>query len=270
MTRYFLMLIAIVVLASCRSTKKIQTAITKKDTSVTVLVPEIKRDDSTNFYRSILNEIRKNYIDYKTFSAKVNIDYRGSDGKNQNVNANIRMHKDSAIWISANALLGIEALRVLVTRDSVKVLDKLNKAYILRSVSYLQELTDLPLNLYTLQDLIIGNPVFLDSSISSYSTGNGLVSILSVGKSFKNLLTMNESDKSLVLSKLDDVEITRSRTGELGYSDYENKKGVLFATKRRIIVAEKKRLEVRLDFKQYDFNVDVSFPFSVPKNYEKQ
>jgi outer membrane lipoprotein-sorting protein len=42
---------------------------------------------------------------------------------------------------------------------------------------------------------------------------------------------------------------------------------VHFATKRRISIAEKKKLDIRLDFKQYAFNETVSFPFSIPKNY---
>jgi hypothetical protein len=56
------------------------------------------------------------------------------DGKNYDVNATMRMYKDSAIWLSANAVLGIEAMRVLITKDSVKLLNKLDKT-ILPAVS---------------------------------------------------------------------------------------------------------------------------------------
>ena len=66
----------------------------------------------------------------------------------------------------------------------------------------------------------------------------------------------------------------RTQLGGLGFSInqlffYGNKKGLPFATKRRIIVAERNRLEIRLDFKQYEFGGDQSFPFSIPKNYER-
>ncbi len=128
MTRFLFIAIAIVALASCRSTKKIQTAISKKDTSATVTIDGSKAD-SMLFFRSLLNKIDSNRIQYTTFNGKVNVDYKSDDGKKYNVNATIRMYKDSAIWISANAILGIEAMRVLVTKDSVKLLDKLNKTY---------------------------------------------------------------------------------------------------------------------------------------------
>ena len=261
--------IVLLVLASCRSTRNIGTAVTKRDTAAPVVnVPEGKVNDSVAVMETLVSAVNKNKIDYNTFTGKVNVDYSGSDGKAYNLNANIRMYRDSAIWISANAILGIEALRVLVTKDSVKFLDKINKVYRERRLGYLQEVTELPLDLHTLQDLIIGNPVFLDSTVSYTASGNGLVTLLSIGPWFKNLLTLTEPDMALMCSKLDDADISRSRTADLSYSDYDTRKGPLFATKRRIFVSEKKTLDVKLDFKQFDFNTDVSFPFSVPKNYQ--
>ncbi len=254
-------------LVSCRSTKKISTAIAKKDTAG-IAVRNNAKDDSSIFIRNTLNQLKANRIAYNTFSAKVNIDYRDAADKNYNVNAIIRMYRDSAIWISANAVLGIEALRVLITKDSVKVLNKLEKTYSARSVDYLQEVTALPLRLATVQDLIMGNPVYLDSNVVAYSMGEGSISLTSIGKLFTNLITLSTSDKTLQRSKLDDADIIRNRTAELTYTDYENKKGALFSTKRRIYVVEKKKLDIRLDFKSYDFNNAVEFPFSVPRNFK--
>lgn len=270
MTRFFCLLLLIALLASCRSTKKIQTAITKKDSVSTVNVAtRTTKNDTIQLINAALRKVDSNRIGFRTFSAKVNVDYTASDGKKYDVNANIRMYKDSAIWIAVNALLGIDAMRLIVTKDSVKLLDKLNKTYTARSVDYLREVTSLPLNLYNLQDLIIGNPVFLDPNVVSYSTNNNQIALLSLGELFKNLITLNQADKTLIHSKLDDVDPARNRTADLTYSDYESKKGVPFSTKRRIVVAEKNRLDIKLEFKQYEFNQEVNFPFSVPKNYDR-
>jgi hypothetical protein len=270
MTRFLGLLVLIGLLASCRSTKKIQTAITKKDTVVTVSVPQgTVKNDTIQKIQATLRRVDSNRINFRTFSAKVNVDYTGGDGKKYDVNANVRMFKDSAIWVSVNAILGIEAMRLYVTKDSVWLLDKLNKTYTARSVDYLREVTSLPLNLYTLQDIIIGNPVFLDSNIVSYSVNNNQIALLSVGQLFKNLITLNEADKTLLHSKLDDTDPARNRTADLTYSDYESKRGVAFSTKRRVVVTEKNRLDIKLEFKQYDFNQEVSFPFSIPKNYDR-
>lgn len=256
----------IILLASCRATRPIQTAISKRDTLPPTTAASSKTDSAQTAH-AVLHALDSARISFQTFSSKVNIDYRSGDGKNYNVNANIRMVKDSVIWISVNAVLGIEALRALITKDSVKVLDKLNKTYTAHSVDYLQETTALPLDLATLQDLLIGNPVFLDSTLIGYNRSAGTISLTVLGKLFKNLISVAESNYALQHIKLDDTNPARSRTADLSYADYETKNSVLFATKRAIAVSEKKKLDIRLDFKQYDFNQAVQFPFSIPKNF---
>jgi len=271
MIRFLVILIVIVSLASsCRSTRKIQTAIAKKD-SVTVNNPLSKSSgsDSIEFIKENYRQILNNRILFTTFSAKINVDYSDADGKNYNVNANIRMYNDSVIWLSVTAILGIEGLRAYITKDSVKLLDKQNKIYIARSVSYLQEVTELPLTLNSLQDLFLGNPLFLDSNIVSYSKTGNSISMQSNGNFFKNLFTIRDNDKLIQSSKLDDQDELRSRTCYLTYFEYEDKKGLNFSTKRTINVSEKKKLDIKLDYKQYSFNETLSFPFSVPKSYKR-
>lgn len=263
-----ILVIAISCLASCRSTRKIQTAITKKDTVAVVTAPVHSHQDSVNFINETISKLRAGRIDFTTFEAKVNVDYQGADGKKYDVNANLRMYKDSVIWISITAIFGIEGLRAYITEDSVKILNKQDKVYTARSVAYLQEMTALPLDLRGLQDILIGNPVFLDSNIISYSKTDNSISLVSMGTFFKHLLTLNSAGK-IENSKLDDMDPTRSRTCNLSYTDYENKKGVDFSTNRRITVAEKSKLDIKLDFKQYDFNKTLSMPFSVPRNYKR-
>ena len=64
------------------------------------------------------------------------------------------MLRDSAIWLSISPLLGIEAVRVLLTKDSVKALDRLNNIYYSECKGYLivnlgTSNTQLGVNLYT-------------------------------------------------------------------------------------------------------------------------
>jgi hypothetical protein len=256
-------------LASCKPTKRIQTAINKKDSTETVRVNDHLQVDSMKLIRDAYQGVLANHINFTTFNAKVNVDYIDADDKKYNVNAFVRMYKDSAIWVSVNAIFGIEALRAYITRDSVKILDKQNKLYTARSIRYLQEVSALPLDLSSLQNLLIGNPVFLDSNIVSYTRTANTISLLSVGTFFKNLVTLDASNNTILRSKLDDVNELRNRTCDLTYTDYEDKKGVNFSTQRKITVAEQKKLDIRLDFKQYNFNEELSFPFSIPKNYKR-
>ena len=267
---WIIFLIMILSLYACRSTKKIQSAIVKKDTvAVPVAVVDRSKEDSVLFIQKHYDSILQNKINYTTFSGKVDVEYRDGDGKKYDVNAVIRMYKDSVIWVSVTAILGIEGLRAYITKDSVKLLNKQDKVYTARSVSYLQEVTALPLNLSTLQDLLVGNPVFLEPRIVSYSTSPGTISLLSLGDFFKNLFTVSADNKLTISSKLDDVEEMRNRTCYLSYEDYETRKGPNFSTRRTINVSEKKQLDIKLNYRQYEFNETLSFPFNVPKSYSR-
>ncbi len=235
----------------------------KKDS---IPVANATREDSLKYAAGILDTLENGRIDYTTFSAKIDVDYVGGDGKKESVNANLRMYKDSLIWVSITGLFGIEGMRAHITTDSIKMLNKLDKVYTARSVAYLQEVTGLPLNLQSVQDLIIGNPIFLDSNIVSYESNGSSVSLLTIGELFKNLLTVTGG--RLSHCKLDDVDMNRNRTCDLSYDDYELKKDIPFSAKRRITVSEKSKLDIKLDFRSYSFNETLSFPFSVPKNYK--
>jgi|KBSSwiS6_1023812.scaffolds.fasta_scaffold01493_4 hypothetical protein len=264
--------ILLIVASSCRGPKKIQTAISKKDTTAVIVVSTdtgVRHEDSMQFIQRTLDTITRQRIQFTTFNAKVDVDYTGGDGKKYNVNANVRMYRDSLVWISVTAILGIEAMRLLVTKDSVKLINKLDKVYTARSVNYLQEVIALPLDLSIFQDLIIGNPVYLDSNIVSYTKSGEELSLLSIGSVFRHFITLHATDKLVQHSKMDDVDVMRNRTCDLVYEKYEDKKGVRFSTRRQITVSEKSKLDVKLDFKNYDFNETLSFPFSVPKNYDR-
>jgi hypothetical protein len=256
---------------SCRSTKKIQTALVKKDAIQATILSDLERArlDSIAFIKAQYSQLQSKCIQYTTFNAKLDVDYEDGTGLQLNLNAQLRMYKDSLIWASITAILGIEGLRAYITKDSVKILDKQNKVYIARSVAYLTEVTALPLDLTSLQDLLIGNPVFLDTTLQAYSKGNGTISLQGVNSFFRLLFTITEQEKVLLSTKLDDLDLTRNRTSFLEYAEYDNRAGINFSQRRNIAVSEKKKLNVELRFKQYAFNETLIFPFSIPKNYRR-
>lgn len=262
-------IIAIWSMTSCRSTKKIQSVIGPKDSTVTV-VPKIdNKADSVRFINEVLADVQKNHIDFQTFSAKIKVDFEGGDGKKNDFNAFLRMKKDSAIWVSINAALGIEAFRILITPTEVKVLNKIDKEIQERSASYLKEVSKVPINFYDLQALLIGNPVQLDTNVISYNKQEGSISLVSVGEIFKHFLTVTDKDRLVITSKLDDVDGTRARTALISYGGYQTNQGVKFPTDRRITATEKSKIDIKMEYKQYSFNEPLNFPFPIPKNYKR-
>jgi len=263
---FFLAAIISVMIFSCRSARTIHTAIDKKD-----LTKKQSAADSIRTITETMNAIQSRHIDFKTFSAKIKVDYEDSRGSQPGITAYVRIIKDSMIWVSMYAtVFNIEAFRVLITKDSVFVLDKLNKEAHLRSFDYLQETTEIPFDFKTLQDLLVGNPIYFNTPITSYKMIDNKILLATAGKYFKHLLTLNSQDTLILHSKLDDVDINRNRTADITYDNYEDKDNVDFATYREITVSEKNRLDVRLNFKQYEFNKDLSISFSIPQNYKRK
>ncbi len=257
------------VLGSCKSTKTIQTAINKKDTTVVRVIedPEI---DSAAVISQILDKLHQREIRFNTFSAKVKVDYTDPTGKSNSATAFIRLQKDSILWVSLTGTLGVEGFRALIKPDSVIVLDKLEKTVTRRSTGYLQEITNLPLDFEALQNILVGNPVYFSQNIVSYKNEGNSISALCIGEYFKHLLNLDTIANTIGYSKIDDVDVTKNRTCFIGYSNYTPAQGTTFSTIREITVTEKKSLNVKLDYKQFVFEETLSFPFSIPKNYKEK
>jgi len=113
MKKYILFLVVASITMSCRPTKKvqsIQTAITKKDTAQVVIVKENPVVDSVAIVKDILKRITQQKIDFKTFNAKIKVEYNGQE-ESQNVTAYLSIVKDSIIYVQIKGFLGIVGLQ---------------------------------------------------------------------------------------------------------------------------------------------------------------
>lgn len=263
-------------LFSCKTVKKvatIQEAINKKDTTQTVLITEAPKVDSVAIVRGIMNKVLTNTIDFKTFNAKLKIDYESAEN-NDNYTGYLSMIKDSVIFIRIRgSFLGIaaEGLQVKIKKDSVILVKKIGEKYVQNSsIDYLKDATEIPFDFYTLQNMLIGNPVFVDSNIVSYKDGPETLLVLMVGNIFKHLITLSTRDFKIIHSKLDDVDMQRNRTCDISFSEYQNMGAYQFSTKRKIVVSEKSKLSINLDFKEFGLNEPLKYAFEVPKNYKRK
>lgn len=261
---------AVVVLDSCRATKKISTSLPKKDTATTIIVGD-RHADSMHFVHEVISNVQQNRLSFETFSGKMKVDYWDKDGKGPDLTVFVRMKKDSLIWLSVNAtVFSYEAFRILITPDSVKLVNKKDKVVQLRSVKYLEEMAKLPFDFKKFQDVLVGNPIFVDSNVISYKQNADMLTLFIVGDLFKNLLTVNSGNYQVQHIKLDDIDEKRNRTCDLSYGGYTNSDGRSFATTRRISVAEKTKIDVQMEYKQFGFNESLAYPFTIPKNYKLQ
>src|SRR5690242_12311472 len=140
----------------CHSTKKLQSAVGKKDTAV-LKNPVMIRDSSSDISvaEETLLDLQKNKIDFQTFSAKAKIQYEDHNGKQPDFNAFIRLQKDSVLWISiSSTFLGIEAFRLYVTPDTLMIINKLDKTVEFHPFSYIESFAHIPMTFRLLQNIL--------------------------------------------------------------------------------------------------------------------
>ena len=95
-------------------------------------------------------------LDFDYFSGKSKITYLDVN-RNLNANSNIRIRKDSIIWVSITSALGIEMFRAMVLNDSIHVIDRINKAYYVHDFNSLNKKIDFNINYNMIEAMLFGN-----------------------------------------------------------------------------------------------------------------
>lgn len=269
------LLLLILAFSACKTARKtqgLQDAMSKKDTTQAVIIKEVKVDSGA-IVRDILNKVVKNKIEFNTFNAKIKVDYESAE-KSDDYTIYLSMRKDSVILIKVKgSFLGISSvgLEAQITKDSlilVQLVGDKNVKY--RSISYLQEISQIPFDYATLQDVIMGNPIYIDSNVLSYKNAESELLVQMAGDVFKHLLTLNNTNYNIVHSKLDDINVQRNRTCDISQNAFQPMGNYMFATYRKITVSEKSKLDIYLDFKEYTLNEPLKYTFDIPRNLKRK
>ncbi len=120
----------------------------------------------------LTRHIDKNKFDFEWLGMKLDAEFTSAE-QQQGFKATVRMRKDSAVTVSVSPALGIEVLRLLVDKDSLKMVSEIpgDKYVFLGSVDQLSDLAKIDLDLTTLQDLLIGNPIGLSREEGRMKSG---------------------------------------------------------------------------------------------------
>lgn len=105
-----------------------------------------------------------NDLDIHYYSAKVEVNLR-TDSSSKSFKAHVRSVQDSAAWLSIVPALGIEVARVMITTDSLMLMDKLHDTYWIGDSISTFERFGVVLNLDLFQDALLGLPIGLDPDV---------------------------------------------------------------------------------------------------------
>ena len=141
---FALLFAAILIIPSCALRKK------KSDIASGTLSTDLK---------AIEKAVGENAFEFEYLSFRGAGRFEGL-GMQQNLTLNFRMKRHEIVWISVQAMLGIEVARALITKDSVYIIQNLpERNYREFSLDSLSNLLSVPLSVAQVQDLFIGNPL---------------------------------------------------------------------------------------------------------------
>ncbi len=95
-------------------------------------------------------------LEYDFYASKAKI-YFEDLAQEIKANADIRLKKDSIIWVSMRSATGIEGVRALITKDSILVINRLEKEYYAYRFEDLSEKFKFEFDFDMIQSIIVGN-----------------------------------------------------------------------------------------------------------------
>lgn len=110
-------------------------------------------------HNELFSDIITHEFQFTTFAAKLNMNL-SNGSKSLSSKANIRIIKDNALQISVQPLFGVEMFRFYMNPDTVMVVDRMNKRYVVEPITSLKEMYPVGFDFYTMQS-VFTNALFV-------------------------------------------------------------------------------------------------------------
>ncbi len=197
-----------------------------------------------HLYQSIIDSgIHYNTFYVKRFTANVTI-----EGKKKNFKGSLKIQKDSLIWLSIRSSVGgIEGMRVLITPDSIKVINRIKKEYFESDFDFINQKLNIDLDFNALQS------IFTNSLFQAINNEKKRTFV----RNFKNRVINNKYYFASKNPKKVERKLQRNRLGRLNRFGYQS--FIIDPALRRIIdviimdFANNRNIKLTYrDFKMYE------------------
>ena len=94
---------------------------------------------------------------FEWLTANVDIQAEGNGMISDDLSGQLRMRKDSLVWMSITATMGVEVLRAKVSNDSVWLLNRMEKTYLAEPLDTISARLGIPISLPLIQTLLLDN-----------------------------------------------------------------------------------------------------------------
>jgi len=243
------------------------------------IIKQPLKEQGTDYIFGLLkkNELKFDWLSVK-FSAKMEV-----EKKETSINGQLRIHRDSAIWISFTAL-GLEAARILITQDSVKFLNRIDNTFLTTDYSFINDNLNSGFDFDMLQSLLIGNDLsYYENDKFKGNIDEMKYRLNTVGRhKLKKFVRNSADEKKILVQNLwiepESGKITQVHMKELGkdnkklearYDVFEDVNGQKFPTSLEVSIKAEKDIRITLNFGKPKLDEALLMPFSIPGKYHR-
>ena len=94
---------------------------------------------------------------FEWLTANMAIQAEGNGMAFNDLSGQVRMRKDSLVWLNVTATMGVEVLRAKISNDSVWILNRMEKRYLAEPLDTVSAQLGIPLSLPLVQTLLLDN-----------------------------------------------------------------------------------------------------------------
>jgi len=237
---------------------------------------------STKF---LVAKLMEKEFQFNTLTGKANVVYDNS--KKTSFKTHLRIQQDSAIWMSISSI-GIEAARVLITQDTVKIMNRIDKTYFIGDFDYINKILGADLDYQMLEALLTGNSMDFEHNEKIHSSTDRkkdsyYISTEKKRKVRKELkkdkIKVKSQTQSLWLNplsyKIEELllsspESQQSLKGEFtNYKEVETANNQLFPFTLLFELNAKTASSITVNYAKITVGKVISFPFKIPSKYEQ-
>lgn len=246
-----IVIVFLTLIFSCKSSKVTETSIANLSARNIIKNNDDLRFDKTN--------LRANLF----------VKYQGKTDL-PNLNASMRMVKDSVIWISFSKL-GFPVAKLMITQDSVKFYEKISKTYFNGDFELISKSLGTDFDFIKVQNLFLGETL-IDMKLDKYKSTIDLnlyrLNSKNKNANFETLFWI--SPNTFKLKKEVIKHPSREQILTVLYKDFGKIDESLFPKEFVVQVKDKnKKTSIEVNYKNVVFNTNLSFPFAIPNGYKK-
>ncbi len=277
---FILLAPALVLIESCKHRKKITKVQEVKTASEDTLTGKCKLDYKNA--KALTRYMHENEFKFEWLFMKSNVTTK-FEGEDKNFDAKVRVRKDSVMLVTIE-LLTIDFAKVLITKDSIKMVDYHNKQYFKGDFNYLNELLNADLDFNVIQAIIIGNSAeFKDEEeklkpvtdranccyMLSTERKRRLKRIEKGAEDLKKalqIMTLNPENFKIIKNEFTDPSTNRSFMAE--YTNFKNKDSVFAPYHVNIDIKAERSMNIKIEYVRIEKDKPQKFAFNIPSKYK--